>query len=312
MEEFRTQLTITPKPSIDHGSGIITAGSCFADNIGEKLSENKFKTLVNPLGVCYNPVSIHKGFLSNSVDTRLLIESQQSWRHFDFHSKFSHTDKTGLVEMLSQELENVRSFKADVVILTYGTAWVYRYREQIVANCHKRPGAEFQKILLTPEQIIESFSDLHKKINKKIILTLSPVRHIKDTLELNQVSKSVLRVAIHEIQKKFPDVDYFPAYEIMMDDLRDYRFYEADMIHPSKVAIDYIWEKFGERYFSAGTRQLNSQWQKVLQSIRHRAFQPTSKQHTGFLKRTLADLQELKKQLDVSKEIDDIEQRLNA
>lgn len=297
---------------IDHGVRIVTAGSCFADNIGQKVFESKFKVLANPMGVCYNPMSIHKSFLTQEVDEALFVESQGTWRHFDFHSKFGEIDRSKVLQNLMSRLQSVAQFDADVVMMTYGTAWVYRRQGKIVANCHKRPGSEFEKVLLTPEEIVESFSDLHKKIKKKIILTLSPVRHVKDTLELNQVSKSVLRVAIHEIKKKFPEVDYFPAYEIVMDDLRDYRFYDADMIHPSQVAIDYIWEKFGEQYFSAETKQLNARWEKVSQSISHRAFHPESKEHLAFLKKTLSDLHELKTRLDVSKEIEEIERRLNA
>jgi hypothetical protein len=312
MEQFRTQLTVTPSPLIDHGTRIVTAGSCFADNIGQKLGENKFTTLVNPLGVCYNPVSIHKGFLINGANEDLFIESQGTWRHFDFHSQFSGLDKSRLNDDLTLRLKNVRSFDPDVLMITYGTAWAYRYRDNVVANCHKRPASEFEKILLTPEEIVNSFEALRKSFKKKIVLTLSPVRHIKDTLELNQVSKAVVRLAIHEIQKKFPDVDYFPAYEIMMDDLRDYRFYETDMIHPSDVAIDYIWNKFGEKYFTGPAIELLNRWQKLQTSINHRAFYPGSKHHTEFLRRLLSDLRELNTQLNVSNEIEEIEQRLNG
>lgn len=311
MEQFRTELTITPRPMFHHGSAVVTAGSCFSDNIGQKLSESKFKTLVNPLGVCYNPLSIHKCLLMDRPDEDLFIESQGLWKHFDFHSRFSATSKEALRKILEDQLSSVRSFllSADIIMLTYGTAWVYRHKAtgNIVANCHKRPQVEFEKLLLTTEQIVESFGTL-RSLNKKIIVTLSPVRHIKDTLELNNVSKSVVRHAIHLLK----DVDYFPAYEIMMDDLRDYRFYDADMIHPSDVAIDYIWEKFGERYFSTETKELNARWEKVRRSLKHNAFQPSSQQHKDFLRRLLTELSELKTAIDVSHEVADIEHRLNA
>jgi hypothetical protein len=310
MQDFRTSLTITPAPLIDHGTRIMTVGSCFADNIGQKLSENKFVTMVNPLGVCYNPVSIHKGFLMTEATADHYIESQGTWRHFDFHSQFSGPDKSELTEDLSTKLKNVRAFEPDVLMITYGTAWAYRYKNNIVANCHKRPASEFDKILLTPEEIVTSFESLRKSFRKKIILTLSPVRHIKDTLELNSVSKSVVRLAIHEIQKKFPDVDYFPAYEIMMDDLRDYRFYETDMIHPSAVAIDYIWNKFGERYFTTPAIDIMNRWQKLRISINHRAFHAGTAQHKEFLRTLLSDLQSLGKELDLSAEINEVSRRL--
>ncbi|MEI9919790.1 MAG: GSCFA domain-containing protein [Bacteroidota bacterium] len=177
---------------------------------------------------------------------------------------------------------------------------------KIVANCHKRPQVEFEKMLLTPEEIIGSFEALRSSIKGKIVVTLSPVRHIKDTLELNLVSKSILRYAI----SRFNDVDYFPAYEIMMDDLRDYRFYDDDMIHPSTVAIEYIWKKFGERYFSDETKRLNERWQKVLKSINHKVFNEGTGQHKKFLEGVLTELVELSGVLDVEREISEVKKRM--
>lgn len=298
MEQFRTELTLVPKPMIDHGTSILTTGSCFSDNIGQKLSENKFSVLVNPLGTCYNPLSIHKGLIMKEPDDDLFVESFGVWRHFDFHSKFFAATKEELRSLLIEQLQIP---KCDVVIITYGTAWVYKHNAtgKIVANCHKRPQSEFEKILLTPEQVLESFEALRMDVSGKIVATLSPVRHIKDTLELNAVSKSVLRYAINN----FKGIEYFPAYEIMMDDLRDYRFYESDMIHPSGVAINYIWEKFCERYFSENTKGLMSRWQKVLKSLNHKVFNEQTQEYKDFLKRVLADLELLNKELDVSGEM---------
>ena len=295
---------------IDHGSAIVTAGSCFSDNIGQKLSENKFRTLVNPLGVCYNPISIHKGLTMVAPDDDLYVESQGTWRHFDFHSKFAAGSKDELRKILNDQLRLVRDFRGDALIITYGTAWVYKHKatDKIVANCHKRPQGEFEKILLTPSQVIESFEEFRASTKQRIVVTLSPVRHIKDTLELNSVSKSILRHSIYN----FGDVDYFPAYEIMMDDLRDYRFYERDMIHPSVVAIDYVWEKFGDRYFSAETKALIEKWQKVLRSLNHRVFNLETNEHKEFLNRLLLDINELKQVINVSKEIEELELRLNG
>jgi hypothetical protein len=307
MEQFRTELTIVPKPMIHHGSSIATMGSCFSDNIGQKLAENKFNVVVNPLGTCYNPLSIHKGLLMTKPDEDLFIESNGAWRHFDFHSKFFATTKEELRELLRKLLPVP---KQDLFIITYGTSWVYKHKAtgKIVANCHKRPQNEFEKILLTTQQIIESFEELRTSIKQKVILTLSPVRHIKDTLELNTVSKSILRHAIHQLK----DAEYFPAYEIMMDDLRDYRFYDRDLIHPSAVAIDYIWQKFGEKYFSKDTRELNEKWQKVLRSLNHRVFRDRSAEHKKFLAGVLGELKSLNDVLNVSEEIKEIEDRINA
>jgi hypothetical protein len=305
MEQFRTELTIVPKPMIDHASSIVTTGSCFSDNIGQKLAENKFRVVVNPLGTCYNPLSIHKGLTMKEPDEDLFTQSSGTWRHFDFHSKFFSETKDGLREMLKKRLAPRTS---DVVIITYGTSWVYKHKAsgKIVANCHKRPQDEFEKILLTPQQIIQSFEELQSSISQKVIVTLSPVRHLKDTLELNSVSKSILRHAIYS----FRNVEYFPAYEIMMDDLRDYRFYESDMIHPSDVAIEYIWKKFSDRYFSEQTKSLNERWQKVLRSINHRVFNEGTEQHKRFLEGLLKELTGLNEALDVSREIDEIRKKV--
>jgi hypothetical protein len=310
MEQFRTELPITPAPLIHHGSVILTTGSCFSDNIGQKLSESKFRTIVNPLGTSYNPLSIHKGLMSNEPDADLYIESEDMWRHFDFHSRFSATSRSELREALIQQL---RSEFFDTLIITYGTSWVYKHKatSEIVSNCHKRPQHEFEKVLLSVDDIVNSFAELRRCTDQKIILTLSPVRHIKDTLEKNSVSKSTIRIAIYKILNEFSDVEYFPAYEIMMDDLRDYRFYDADMIHPSGVAIDYIWKKFRERYFSKETQEIVERWSLVKKSLNHRAFNPGSRKHRDFLKSVLSELNALKTKIDVDTEIEMVERRLH-
>jgi len=311
MEQFRTELPITPAPFIDHRTTIVTTGSCFSDNIGQKLSENKFRATVNPLGVCYNPISIHKTLMMNKPDESMFVESQGTWRHFDFHSKFAAGSKDGVRDMIGKQLPVHGS---EVVIITYGTSWVYKHKtsDTIVANCHKRPQAEFEKLLLTVDDIVKSFAELRGFLKeKKVIITLSPVRHIKDTLELNSVSKSILRTAIYEIERSFLNVDYFPAYEIMMDDLRDYRFYEADMIHPSQVAIDYIWDKFGDRYFSKETKEVNVRWGKIARSLRHRVFNEGTEEHRKFLKGVLKELEEISSRLEVLEEIDQVKRILS-
>jgi hypothetical protein len=307
MEQFRTELAIVPKPMIDHRTSITTNGSCFSDNIGQKLAENKFRVLVNPLGICYNPLSIHKGLMMTQPDEDLFVESLGTWRHFDFHSKFFAQTREGLRELLTKQLPLP---KTDIVMITYGTSWVYKHKAtgKIVANCHKRPQNEFEKILLSPQEIIQSFEELKALIKQKVIVTLSPVRHIKDTLELNSVGKSILRHAIHN----FKDVEYFPAYEIMMDDLRDYRFYESDMLHPSDVATEYIWGKFEDRYFSKETKSLNERWQKIARSLNHRAFNEGSTEHRKFLQGVRHELKSLEAVLNLSEELKEIERRINA
>ncbi len=199
--------------------------------------------------------------------------------------------------------------EATTIILTYGTAWVYERTDtgQIVANCHKLPAANFTRSLYSQKKFIESFDVFYaalKKINPfvQIILTVSPVRHIRDTLEMNMVSKSVLRLGCHSITDAYPDVEYFPSYEIMLDDLRDYRFYKSDMIHPSDEAEEYIWEFFVDRYFDSASKDFFRQWKKILTAISHRPFHPSSESHQHFLKETLNALGELKQLVNVDEE----------
>jgi GSCFA family len=315
-DRFRTELNVAPAYwSIDHSMNVMTVGSCFADNVGELLFGHKFPSAVNPLGISYNPLSIHKGIASAILKadvTEGLVESQGTWRHYDFHSKWSDENRIAFVQKLESRLASVRDLvlKTNVLIITYGTSWVYSRKDnnKIVSNCHKRPGNEFEKRLLSIDEIVASFDDFMNTLRTvrpgiKLILTLSPVRHLKDTIELNQVSKSILRAAIHQITKNHSTADYFPAYEIMIDDLRDYRFYEGDMIHPTRTAIEYIWEKFGSRYFSKETLQLCDRWKKASNALNHRPFHPGTTQHREFLLKLRSELEELSKQIDVSKEI---------
>jgi len=250
--------------------------------------------------------------MADKPDEDMFVESQGTWRHFDFHSKFAAGSKDEVRDLIKKQLPFHAS---DILIITYGTSWVYRHKTtgKVVANCHKRPQSEFEKVLLTVDEIVSSFAELRGFLEEpqKIIVTLSPVRHIKDTLELNSVSKAILRTAIHEIQKSFLNIDYFPAYEIMMDDLRDYRFYEADMIHPSRMAIDYIWDKFGEKYFSEETRQINKKWGKIARALNHRVFNEGTEEHRKFLKGLLKELEEMRSEVEVSGEIDYVKRCLS-
>jgi len=202
-------------------------------------------------------------------------------------------------------------------MLTYGTAWVYQRKEtgETVANCHKLPAAMFTKSLLTEEMIFSSFKTFYEQLKKfnptiKIIITVSPVRHLKDTLELNNVSKSMLRVACHTISNRFEDVEYFPAFELMMDDLRDYRFYKPDKLHPTTEAEDYIWEKFMERFFSPELKDFVGKWNVILSALRHKPFHPHATLHQQFLLDTLIKLDELKSMVNVEEETALVKQQM--
>jgi hypothetical protein len=324
MIDFRTDVRITPSPyPITLKTPILTAGSCFADAIGQRLEQNKFHTLTNPLGVIYNPHSIHRALryaIHNEPSAQhLYVQHQEVHLNYDFHSRFSSTKKTELVDQLTNTIGSVHYFLKDSgwILITYGTAWVYNRVDtgEVVANCHKMPANLFRKNLMSEDAIVKSFETFYNELksynpNVRIILTVSPVRHTKDTLELNSVSKSVLRVACHSITQKFEDAEYFPAYEMMMDDLRDYRFYKSDLIHPTEVAEDYIWEKFAERYFDAATKNFITEWQSVKQALQHKPFHPQSQHHQQFLKETLKKLERFKSTVDVGPEIEAVKKVL--
>lgn len=324
MASFRTEFnTRLHKTRIGIASKILTLGSCFSDSIGSTLKENKIVTLVNPFGVTYNPVSIQK-LLQMSMGTKnpedeTFIERDGIFYNDDFHSSLSGSDKERLQKRIYEKLNEVSAFlhACDFLFITWGTAWVYERKDNkaIVSNCHKQASTLFSKRLLTQEEIVTSFNELYSDLLKfnpdlKIILTLSPVRHLKDTMELNTVSKSLLRTAIHSITQAHEKIDYFPAYEIMMDDLRDYRFYASDMIHPSRDAEIYIWEKFTDRYFDMDTKDILHQWESVRKLLSHKPFHITSAAHQKFLQETLLKLKLLRTKINVEEEILQIEQTI--
>jgi lysophospholipase L1-like esterase len=324
MNDFRTTVSIHPsKSKIDLKTPVFTLGSCFSDVIGFDLDRYKIPVRVNPFGVIYNPSSIHTALgyalRNQSPEDSLYVEDHGIHVNYDFHSELSSVSKAELTSRVASTIDGAHTFlkKTKWLIITYGTAWIYQLTKtgRVVANCHKQPAGEFEKRLMTPDEIVRSFGDLHREVttrnpNIRIILTVSPVRHIKDTLELNQVSKSILRMACHEITNAFDRVEYFPSFEIMMDDLRDYRFYKSDMIHPSDDAEKYIWQKFGERYFTDETKKWMENFTKLLTALAHKPFHPNSEGHQRFLKETLHKLENLQNTINVDKEIAIVKKQL--
>ncbi len=320
MDSFRTVLAVKPATyNISINDPLLTVGSCFADNLGQLLAQYKFQAMVNPFGTQYNPVSIHKvlGYAIHGAQPLPHTYGELNGTHFnyEFHSCFSSLQRELLEKNIQQALVKAHTFiaSAKVLVITYGTAWIYERNDhdEVVSNCHKMPAALFTKSLLTQKKILASFDQLYKLLKSinpsvQIILTISPVRHLKDTLELNAVGKSVLRVACHTISTAYPQVDYFPAYEIVMDDLRDYRFYHEDLLHPSPSAIGYIWKLFSSRYFSEHTQKFVQQWGDIQKALEHRPFLPASSAHQQFLKGLLAQLEELKCIVNVDKEWNEI------
>jgi len=318
MSEFRTIVEVKEcETKISHHSGIMFLGSCFAENIGDRLVENRFHIEINPFGIIYNPLSI-----ANSLD--ILIENKKftendlffnndQWNSFFHHSRFSNPDKQECLNNINSRIETANDFlkKADYLFITIGTSWVYEYIEtkMIVSNCHKIPAGEFNRLFLSTNQIIDIFSQVIQQIRDynfkiKIIFSISPIRHLKDTAEGNMISKATLLVSVYELNKIF-GTGYFPAYEIMMDDLRDYRFYDDDKVHPSKQAIDYIWEKFANAYLEEESRAFIKEFTKIHAAVHHRPVNEKSEGYQAFLRSHLQLVEKMQKKypgIDLSKE----------
>ncbi len=297
---FTTKIPIAKSSNpIDYNSRILSLGSCFAENMGEKFNYFKFQSEVNPFGIIFNPVSI-ENLISRAVNNQGFTENDiffhnDLWHCYEVHSDLSHPDNAIFLSKLNEVLDefHFQIFKSSNFIITYGTSWVYRNKtsEKIVANCHKVPQSQFEKEILsvaTIEKSIQNTIDLIRKVNPNctFIFTVSPVRHIKDGFTENQLSKAHLITAIHNSQ--FTIHNYFPSYEIMMDELRDYRFYAEDMLHPSQTAIDFIWTRFFENYISEENHATMEEIGNIQKGLAHRAFNPESDSHQKFLK-TLND-----------------------
>ena len=320
---FRTEISCPQAHPIGLKDSILTTGSCFADQFGLWLLNNKFKVLVNPFGTTYNPISIHKnilGSIATALDSRLFIEHHGLWHHLDYHSKWSTPSMADLSKSIKKEQQRVKDYfqKTDLLVITYGTAWVYHHigLDSLVSNCHKLPGGDFEKRLLSTEEITQSFDTFYYEVKNicpslRIILTVSPVRHIKDTLALNSVSKATLRLVCHSLSNHYAHVEYFPSYEIMMDDLRDYRFYDRDKIHPSEEAVEYISHKFSDQYFDQDTKSFIEKWNTIRQAMEHRPYHPHSLAHQHFLKELLHKLEEMKGTVPVVEEIEKIQSQIN-
>ena len=302
--EFFTQIKIKPfDKRISHSQQILSIGSCFAENIAQRLRSAKFHVTSSPTGILFNPESI-----ADCIDAlsqkRVIAEEQLQqangvWFDFDFHSSFSSTDRDTAVSTMQSAINQGGEAlnNSEVVIITFGSAWVYRHKatDKVVANCHKQPQSIFQRELLSTHQIVERWSKLLESTlrGKQVIFTVSPIRHLSDGLEQNSLSKSILRVAIAELVERFDNASYFPSFEIMNDVLRDYRFYAEDMLHPSSVAVEYIWQHFSEVAFSHPTLELIESIAKISQAAAHRPFNPTSSAYHDVCRKQLAEIEKI-------------------
>lgn len=315
---------VSPEWKIDHETEILTIGSCFAEVIGSQLSDSRFPVLNNPFGTVFNPLSIIK-ILDLALDKKgpnpaLFFQNQDKiWLHHDFHSSWWSSDKDDLTLRLTKKLEEIGQYlmSSKVLIVTLGTAYAYRHRgtNQLIGNCHKVPADQFVKELLHQDQIMIAFEQLIFRLlslnrNLKIVLTVSPVRHTKDTLILNQVSKSTLRLVCHKLSEKFRHIEYFPAYEIMVDELRDYRFYKEDLIHPGNIAEEYIFDVFSQGFLTEDARVLIREWSRIKQMIAHRNIYGNTESQFKLLNKVKELLKALSGRIDVSAELADISKRI--
>jgi len=295
---LQTKIPLKPQKfnQIDYNSKVLLLGSCFSENIGEKFAYFKFQKLQNPFGILFHPLAIEQ-FITNAINTKEYTKDDiffynEQWHCFDAHSRLSHNSEDQLLQLLNQNTNEAHQFleEASHIIITLGTAWAYRFIETdaYVANCHKIPQKQFLKELLSIEQITESLEailSLIKSINPDItfIFTVSPVRHTKDGFIENTQSKSHLIAAIHQVVDPRQYHYYFPSFEIMMDELRDYRFYNEDMLHPNQTAIHYIWERFQNVWISEDAQSTMTVVDDVQKGLAHVPFNPNSDAHQAFL-----------------------------
>lgn len=316
--KFRTEIEVTSLPrKIDYGDKIVSLGSCFAQNIAQLLDKAKFNIVSSPTGILFNPASIATA-IADMLDNKELrrdelVELNGRWVSYDFHSSISGAtpDEALHIMQSARECGAKQISEAEHLIITFGTAWVYSLNvdKRIVANCHKQPARLFTRRLLTVEEIVRYLSDIASKTSAQIILTLSPVRHIGEGLVDNSLSKALLRVAIDKVCNEHSNVTYFPAYEILIDDLRDYRFYDDDLVHPSSSAIRYIADKFFDAALSTYTKELKTKVERIVQAASHRPTNPHSQQHQEFCHRQLELIAEMKN-IDFSREKEIFEQML--
>ena len=291
-QEFRTIVKPLPyRGMINHQHGVMMLGSCFSDNIGQRLRQACFDIEINPFGTLYNPASIACGIDAiikcrrYSLDDLFQIEGDKRWHSFSHHSSYSSVDSNAMLETINEKVADAHEMltRVSTLIITFGTAWVYESHDtgMVVSNCHKLPASRFNRRMMSIEEIVSKWrgviADI-KSLNEsvRVLFTVSPIRHLRDGAHENQLSKSTLLLAINQLERECDNVIYFPSYEIMNDDLRDYRFYASDMTHPSEVAVDYIYELFSHSFFDDDTMMLAEKCVKLSKRLLHK---PMSDDH---------------------------------
>jgi len=304
--KFTTPVIIPPALApITYNDKLLAFGSCFTENIGERLSRYGFDIAVNPFGILYNPLSIANALerlLSGSLFSKEeLFPHNGLWHSFSHHGSFSATTADETLQTINKRLIAAaqRLTECNHLLITFGTAWVYRLQTsgEVVANCHKLPEKQFTRSRLSVEEITGCYLPLIERLKKinphiNLLLTVSPIRHWRDGAHENQLSKATLLIAIEQIQQQY-DTGYFPAYEVMMDELRDYRFYAADMLHPSETAIDYLWERFSATYFDPATRDTLHEVEQINKALAHRPLNPDTEEFRRFHEQTQKRVEKL-------------------
>lgn len=319
----------TNMPRLTHADRLMLLGSCFATNMGIKLTDAKFCCDVNPYGVLYNPLSISAALreinAGKKYDSDHLFFFRECWHSPMHHGDFSGAEADVVLQGINERLQEAHTnwAKVDYLLLTFGTAWVYESKDtgQIVANCHKQPEANFARRKLSIEDIVLDYktllADLFMQNPKlKVLFTVSPIRHIRDGMHANSLSKATLLLAIERLQQAYPEqVFYFPAYELLIDELRDYRFYAEDMVHPSEVAVRYVWERFVQTCISTDALQIMEESENIRKALSHKPFHPESDEYKRFLGQIVLKIDRLNEKypyLDFKKEIDICRIRLKA
>lgn len=310
-------------PALSYRQRFLSIGSCFADEIGKLLEEGKFSILNNPFGVLFNPVSLYRAYSAamrpagtDEWEAGVLQVSEDLFLHYDYHSKVYGGSPQALKAHWNSIATAVREWQPEVILLTLGTSIVYEHHAKgtVVANCHKQPAKLFRKRTLRLPEIIEALEGLHGlwESVKAWIVTVSPVRHIKEGLVENQYSKSLLRVAVEEWCRRHENTHYFPSYEIMVDELRDYRFYAEDLVHPSPQAVRYIWDLFCRYCLDEESQRVYAKWQKLNRQLAHRPLFPHTAENRRRMQQLLADLQRMSAVLPLQEEIARVEQWLHG
>lgn len=293
--DFRTQVDAKTDFSVGYSDKILIMGSCFAENIGQKMKQAKLNVEVNPFGILFNPesiaVAIEQAVSGVAVGDSDVFQYNGLWSGFGFHGSFSSPDKAEALRNMNDGIKRAHEQTNGLtrLILTFGTAFVYRNVAdgRVVANCHKLPAVNFVREMLTIEQIVDRYSVLIDRLSNlnpglQIVLTVSPVRHLRDGAHQNQLSKATLLLAVDRLVERFDNVHYFPSYELLLDDLRDYRFYDTDMCHPSSVAVDYIWQAMRENCISQADNALIDSVMKFVTAINHRPLNPDTDEYRQF------------------------------